>query len=70
MFVCRAFLSIALVDIPLDNTPKDRNTPGDLKTIEKGKGRRDENLNLRKNENSLNPVFLNWFMYVIGSSFI
>jgi hypothetical protein len=70
MLICRAFPSLALLDIPLDNTHKDRNTPRYLKTKAKAKGRRDENLKSRKNAKSIYPCLLSWVMYVIGSSLI
>ena len=49
ILICRAFLSLALQDISIDNTHKHRNTTKGLKIKAKATHTRDENLKSKTN---------------------
>ncbi len=69
ILICRAFVSLALLDIALHNTHNHSNTPQDLKRKAKDQGRRDENLKIKENPKPLISKFWYWILYGFSLSF-
>ncbi len=67
ILICRAFLSLAVLNIAPHNTQNHRNTPQDLKREAQEEGRRDENLKIKENQKPLISLFGLEFCMVLVS---